>query len=287
MLSHPLRPAIRLLVIFALLTGSCGAGDFEPPITALDVLGFEIDPRTWGHAELDDARAYEERVQRCMAEMGFEYVVDSDLEAQSRRERPDFDDDDWVAEFGFGISTMFFDTQPDNRDSRSTNAPGPQRNDVQETAYQIALRGKGDTVGGCEGSAARYISKRSKYLEVFREDLEELAQEVPDHPQVLSALADVGECMIAAGYDLITPPQAMAHFDQSVQLIAQADPGLQQPERVEELAELQSDERRVAHQLQECGGLGPGQLTDAYSRAWLEIEQRFVAETAAWTGEQQ
>ena len=220
----------------SLVFGACGGGgdsDGEDD-------GLSLQDRLFQGNDADFVRQ-QELIRECMVAQGFEYTP-RDNRGNDAVRGFDFDpsSEDFVKEYGFGISTLFgsqievraSDEDP-NQQYRNTLS------EAQKTAYDKALYGQefggggfsvagggpivgipvggapatsggpggGDgeaqifTPGGCVGEAVKETGNDRAVMADLFDDLQELDERVKSDPKMVEAMKKWSTCMSDAGYD--------------------------------------------------------------------------------------
>src|SRR5687767_13372470 len=91
------------IVFAAMVVSACGGeNNNEPPVELEDTLGFSRE----GQMELQSR--VENQIRDCMKRQGFDYVpVDPFAQQQALTGKARLSDEDFIKEFGYGISTLF------------------------------------------------------------------------------------------------------------------------------------------------------------------------------------
>lgn len=169
----------------------------------------------------DESRRIEDLVAQCMSDAGFEYVpVDYSGSSFAAPDQWNPDDEDWVAEYGYGITDF-----PGRDDAMSDVADDPNSDyleglsESQQGAYTEALYGPPMEVSddgtevsvdgsdwedlGCYGAAAQEVSgvdpMQSEEYAPLMEALNTLWTEASSAPELASIDAKWADCMADDG----------------------------------------------------------------------------------------
>lgn len=268
------RGALPLLAVAPLLAlAACGGGADDQAGASSEASSelAETDPilaKALGGRSLDQAyTAVEERVQQCMTGLGWEYTVVALDPALLSGDLVGLDED-FVATYGYGISTI----DPDDPAALSALPGGDDPNqryrlslpDGEGDRYDEDLFGSSafdavdavdDTsapeLGGCYGDAvsAELGEAGLSGLESSYAKVEEVAQADPRLAEAEQAWA---ACMADAGYDFSRPQDAMTSVaERAAQLGADVPEAERAALRAEELATAKADRACAAAHLDE------------------------------------
>ena len=217
----------------SLILGACGGGSGPsgPPLS--------LEERIFQGNEADFARQ-QQLIQECMVAQGFEYTPrDNRGQTGGRPQDVDERSEEYVSEYGFGISTLF---GGEIRLTSSADDPNQQyRNglsEAQKSAYDKALYGQdfggggftvsgggpvigipvsggpaiggadmGDgeaqrlTPGGCLGEALKATGADRPFDSGLFDDLQELEDRIEADPRIVDGMKKWSACMAEAGYD--------------------------------------------------------------------------------------
>ncbi|MHB1210758.1 MAG: hypothetical protein ACYC0W_00655 [Candidatus Nanopelagicales bacterium] len=261
-----LRPAPALL---ALLLAACGTGTVPVPSGSSATAGVGTAEFGMTQAQLGSAiDRVESAIASCMAAAGFEYVAADVATVRAAMAAvgaaPGLADADYVAQFGYGISTQFDNPAADiglgarNRDIIAALPPSEQ------SAYRFTLLGEHPTatfavaldaedfslVGGCTGTAVGQVFDTAQ-LEATYVNPKDLL--VEQDPRVIAATQAWSDCMRGKGFTY--PTQADGEDDISARLAALLGgdaPQALDPARQALLVELQGEELALARADFDC-----------------------------------
>ena len=210
----------------------------------------------------------EQAIARCMTDTGFEYVA---LDFVTVKEAMDSDetapgvaDDDYLAQFGFGITTQFdkplviFGAGPQN------NAYLAGLPEADQVAFRRALWGEFDDwnharaleeedfsqTGGCTRAAADGLYSDAELSGTYVNPADILVEQ---DPRMVDALATWSACMASEGYDYTHPDQVSQDLGERLDAITQGqDPETLTGTALDALHELQGEELAVAALLTDC-----------------------------------
>ena len=226
-------PALALapLALSAILAG-CGSSSDDPNGSELP-----LEERIFASRQGDPAE-HQRLIAECMVKQGFEYTPMDGRDTGGPPERMDPRSEEYIKEFGFGVSTMF---ASEIRFSAPTDDPNAAyRNSLDETqkaAYDKALYGfelggpggfstvgggavvaipiAGGSIGGdnegaptvtgpggCIGEALKATGADQRPFDTsLFDDLEELEDRIKADPEMVQAMKKWSACMKDAGYE--------------------------------------------------------------------------------------
>lgn len=312
------RPALVVVLGLGLLAAGCDAGGdaggppdtpasatdattpgdgTTPPASPLAAYINVTDDPDQVARERQRFRRYEQAVADCMDAQGFTWEPDDDREGEADHEdRPqDMPRDEFVATYGYGITTI------DDGDEPATGgAPDVARLDAmtvaRRTAWYRALLGddvalddqgrppaagkpvasQPGTDRGCVGRAeeevfGQDVAEESTQPDRFApliEDIQRLGDRVDADPRVQEAVQRWRACMADHGFGDVTGP------DEPAQRVRQRLADLGDPPPPDELAALRRHELDVAAADHACST----DLDQVRQRVRTEIERAFVAD---------
>ncbi len=239
----------------ALIATACGggssgsaAGDDEGPTSFEDIeyespiadfLGQDLDfDNEDSQAEFEDqAREVEQKVAACMAEEGFEYTpVDQSqfTETATNGEELPYFSDEWVAKYGFGITTQRFsqsmlndelvgydDSMVVSTESEAIEDPNSEYleslSPAEQEAYYAALYGdqpefdenateeemnkayENFVPTGCQNTAWEDLNPSQNFYQEFSDDLDDMYQRIEADPAVTKYRDEVTACVAEEG----------------------------------------------------------------------------------------
>ena len=212
--------------------------------------------------------ATEQSIASCMADAGFQYValdfVTVKAAMDSDQSAPGLSDDDYVAQYGLGITTQF--DKP-----LVVFAAGPQNNayleglaEPDQVAFRRTLWGENvdwnharaleeedfSQTGGCTRTAADQLYSAAELSGTYVNPADTLVEQ---DPRMIDALAAWSQCMAADGYDYTHPDQVTDDLTERLDAIAQGqDPATLTGPALDALHELQGEELAVSALLTSC-----------------------------------
>jgi hypothetical protein len=205
----------RLLHLFASvvvatsLIAGCGGNDEkkpEDPVELEETLGFSRE------GTIERQSRVEGHIRECMKALGFDYIpVDPVAEQKALTGKARMTDDEFIEEFGYGISTLFGratpQSDPNDRVRKSLSAP-------DRAAYDRALWGDNpgatfseavesghfDQLGGCTKQASEAVFGGSGVVTELVDKLDELDSSILQDPRMVKAVQDWSACMREKGY---------------------------------------------------------------------------------------
>ncbi len=202
----------------------------------------------------EEQRLIGEAATVCMAQEGFDYLPDLPFEqpviVYTEGESPAYFSEEWVKQYGFGVSTLRFsqgqvgsDLQGHDRGEIQELPPRDPNSDyldslstAEQLAYMEALHGKSPEppVGvsaeeiqeyfdsfeptGCLGQAGESVysllseSEQRFYL-VFEDALADMNQAVEADVRLRGYLADLADCVSLKGFNYVNTDQVIADID--------------------------------------------------------------------------
>ena len=200
------------MIAAALLVAACGdENKNEAPVELEDTLGFSRE----GTQELQSR--VENSIRDCMKREGFDYVpVDPFAQQQALTGKARLSDEDFIKEFGYGISTFF---------GKGTQQSDPNERikaglaDADRAAYDRALGGENPGVtfteamdsgdfselGGCTKEATEQVFGGATTLTSLVGKLDELDERIIQDQRMVKATEDWSACMRDKGYQYEEP----------------------------------------------------------------------------------
>jgi len=254
------------VVMFALLAacGGEGAGrDESKP--------FEFGDEEFGLTMKElvaKVEAVEQRIARCMADAGFEYVA-NDFETVRRAMRaeqsaPGLSEAEYRAEYGYGISTqpnkpsVLLSLGEQNSRIREGLGPGDQEaydqtlyGDDREAVFANALEEEDfSRTGGCTRKAVEREFTKREMSSTYQNPADRLTD---GHPRMVEAFEKFSACMEREGFSYNDPSEIDGDLRERYEAITSGeDPTSLAGPRAADLAELQAYERRVAQVANDC-----------------------------------
>ena len=282
--------------VVALLVAACGSGDGssdgdgESSVAASSPLGeflgqpdFLDDPEAAQAQFAEEERERQDVIAQCMQRQGFEYTpVDYSQFDTFDEAFDDWGSDEWVAEWGFGITTQRFSQQQVGAnlkgwdDSQFSEAEAefvdPNQDyveslsDAERDAYYEALYGGDDAFPafdeslsdeeieeqmdgfefepqGCEGEAYSSDTTNEFYIE-FEDELEDMYERMQADPRIEERNAEIASCVADKGHDYTTMDDVYERFEEDLQAMDPFMNGFEPDFGVteEEMAEMSDDE---------------------------------------------
>jgi hypothetical protein len=210
----------------------------------------------------------ERLIGTCMASDGFQYIAVDFASVKKAmdagRSVPGLSDEDYVKQFGLGITTQFdnplvsFGAGPEN----TTYLKGLPATD--QVAFRRALWGEApdwnharaieeedfSQTGGCTRSAAAQVYKPNELTGTYVNPADKLVEQ---DPRMIAALKKFGECMREEGYEFDHPDQVSDDLVDRLAVISEGrDPRTLTGSALEKLKALQGEELAVADVLLGC-----------------------------------
>jgi hypothetical protein len=215
----------------------------------------------------------ESLIAECMHKQGFEYVPNDYKTVHhgmvSDKSLPGLDEDEFVEQYGFGISTLYTGEPPQLNKGYSPGRIGLGERNVEifkklspadQAAYNRALLGENVTAtfavsleaenfsrcGGCTLEAVKKVFKSDQLKSTYYNPKDAL---VNKDPRMKAALRTYSEKMRAAGFDYNHPDEVEADINKRMNaILGGGTPTLDKlsPEQKTALKKLQEYERRAA-----------------------------------------
>ncbi len=265
----PIKLAVTMAATLGSLTAACGEGTSSTSSTpdstanaAPEEFGLSLTELA---ARIEDTEAL---IARCMTDAGFQYVaVDfvSIKEAMgSDKSAPGLSSDDYVKQFGLGITTQFdkplvtFGAGPENTAYLDALPASDQ------VAYRRALWGEAadwnharaleeedfSESGGCTRAAAEQTYSSNELTSAYVNPADVLVEQ---DPRMIAALKDWSDCMRADGYEYDHPDQIDVDLRERLDAITQGqDPETLTGPALDALHDLQGEELAIAALLTSC-----------------------------------
>lgn len=208
------------------------------------------------NARIEDAEAL---IATCMTSSGFEYVP---VDAVTIRDAmsadgslPNVSDEDFIAQYGFGITTIFDDPVLQQGRGEQNTAIRDRLSPADQVAYDRALVGEGGVslaralededfseTGGCTVEAAEQLFATEELSGTYVNPGDVLIEQ---DPRMVAAIADWSTCVSDAGYDYQHPDDITDDLAERLgAILTGAD--------ADALVELQGEERAVATVSETC-----------------------------------
>lgn len=256
MAKHLLTIGTAALVLVA----SCGDGS-NGKATDAPIYGSEEFGLT--SAELNARiEAAETKIAACMRDAGFDYLkVDAETvrdAMEADKTKPGVSDEEYVEQFGFGITTVFEDPVLVLGRGEQNNATYAALAPAEQVAYDRALMGEEGNVGlaralededlsstgGCTLAAVESLFDEDELTGSYVNPGDVLLEQ---DPRMVAANKDWSTCMGAEGFDYAHEDEITDELSQRLEaLLGGADPASVTGPTADALAELQGEEREVA-----------------------------------------
>jgi hypothetical protein len=261
------RTLPAIVIGAALLLGACGGSDDSDAGSDAP----EFGPAEFGltdaelNSRIDEAEA---SIADCMVAAGFDYVP---VDAVTVREAMDADatlpgvsEEDYVAQYGFGITTVFEDPVLVKGRGEQNASTYAALTPADQTAYDRALFGGPGFVslaralededlsetGGCTLEAVKDLFDEDELNGSYVNPADE---QIEEDSRMVAALEDWAECVQAEGFDYEHPDDITDELHERLDAILDgADPASLSGAAADALAELQGEERAVAVVAVEC-----------------------------------
>jgi hypothetical protein len=244
-----------------LLVTACGGGSNAPRSGAPPRYGSEEFGLT--DAELNSRiEAAEAKIATCMRDAGFDYLpvdaVTIRRAMSADKSKPGITDEEYVAQYGFGITTVFEDpvTSLGRGEQNATIYAGLPAGD--QVAYDRALVGEPGSVGlaralededlsgtgGCTRAAVESLFAKDELTGSYVNPADVLLEQ---DPRMIAAIEAWSTCLKRKGFDYAHPDDLTDELTQRLDaLLGGADPASLTKAAAAALAELQGEERAVA-----------------------------------------
>jgi hypothetical protein len=255
--------AVGGLLILAACGGGSDSNGGEDQPTSNGGQTTEVGKEEFGQTEeqlVTSIEDVEAGIEACMAAAGFEYVpinpVDFRQGMGSLATVPGLSDEEFVAEYGYGFTTLppkeVFRWGDENQaiiDSLSA---------ADQVAYEQNLIGENkeathvfmlenedfEGAGGCTKQAIDDVYSAEQRDPNFQNPFDVLVEQ---DPRMQAALGEWSACMSEAGYDYESPEDAEDELVERLSdLTRGADPATLTGIEADQLAELQAEERAIA-----------------------------------------
>lgn len=210
----------------------------------------------------------ESRIAACMSAAGFEYVA-ADIAAVRAAmaavgSAPGLADAEYVAQYGYGISTQFDNPAGELGLGAANRAIIAALSPADQAAYRFALLGEHQDaafavtldnedfsqVGGCTGDAVGQVFDKMELSATYVNPKDALVEQ---DPRVIAATEAWASCMRGAGFDYARPDAGEADISERLRLLldGQAPQDLD-PGRQALLVDLQGEEKALARADLDC-----------------------------------
>lgn len=216
-------------------------------------------------AAIDDV---ESRIATCMAGAGFEYVAADTTAVRAAMaavgSAPGLADADYVAQYGYGISTQFDNPASELGLGAANRAIIAALSPPDRVAYRFALLGEHQDatfavtldnedfsqVDGCTGDAVGQVFDTAQLSATYLNPKDVLVEQ---DPRVITATEKWSSCMRGAGFDYANPNAGESDIRERLRLLLDGQPpqGLD-PGRQARLVDLQGEEKALARADLDC-----------------------------------
>ncbi len=215
--------------------------------------------------------AVESLIAQCMSDAGFEYIaVDYDTVRKGMladKTLPGVSDEDYIAQFGYGISTLYTGLAPQLADAATPAKIGLGEQNVRifnslspadQVAYSRTLFGENtdatlavaletedfSRTGGCTRAAIDQVFTREQLSATYNNPLDALIEQ---DPRMIAALAEFADCVREAGFSYNHPNEIERDITNRLDAITGGAPPESLPADARAaLTELQGEERAIA-----------------------------------------
>lgn len=228
---------------------------------------------------VSNIEAVEGLIAECMNEAGFEYIA-GDFNTVRRgmvadKSLPGISEDEFIAQYGFGISTLYTGLGPQLSDVMTPAQIGLGEQNIQifnnlspadQVAYNRTLFGENtdatfavsieiedfSRTGGCTRLAIEQVFRPEQLSTTYNNPKDALIEQ---DPRMIAALADFAECMRAAGFDYNHEREIERDFRSRLDTITGGAPlESLSADAQAALTELQGEERAAATATSDCEG---------------------------------
>lgn len=275
-------------IALSIVAAACGAETGQPaspsnePQVGEDTTGQEPLPGTeeFGLTReqlVTNIEAVEGLIAECMSAAGFEYIAaDYDTVREGMladKSLPGLSEDEFIAQYGYGISTLYTGLDPQLADANTPAKLGLGEQNVQiynnlspedQVAYNRTLFGEHSDAtfavsleaedfsrtGGCTRTAIEQVFTPEQLTVTYANPLD---ARIAQDPRMVAALGEFADCIREAGFDYSHPEDVESDIRTRLDAITGGDP----PEALSAdalaaLSELQGEERAVATVAFEC-----------------------------------
>ncbi|MFN8444068.1 MAG: hypothetical protein U0175_25020 [Caldilineaceae bacterium] len=256
--------------------GSTGAVDQQSGTPQDAALGTEEFGMTKQQL-VENIEAVEAKIAQCMHDAGFEYVaVDYDTARKgmtSDKSMPGVSDEQYIAQYGYGISTLYTGLPPQAADDNTPAKIGlGQQNvdiynklsDADKVAYTRTLLGQNtdatfavtleledfSRTGGCTRKAVEQVFTEDQLKATY---LNPLDARIEQDPRMLAAVAQFADCLRKDGFNYNHPDEIESEIKKRLDAITNGAPvDTLSPDAKAALTELQGEEKAVAVAATKC-----------------------------------
>lgn len=221
--------------------------------------------------------AVEALIAKCMSEAGFDYVaVDYDTVRRgmtSDKALPGVTDEEFIAQYGYGISTLYTGQSPQLTHLRVAAQIGLGEQNIQifqslsaadQVAYNLTLFGQNpdatfavsleaedfSRTGGCTRTAVEQVFTQEQLSTTYLNPKDALIEQ---DPRMIAALSEFSDCLRQAGFNYNHPNEIEADIKNRLDGITKDLPlEALSADAQASLTQLQGEERAVAVVATEC-----------------------------------
>ena len=226
---------------------------------------------------VENIEAVEAKIAQCMRDAGFEYVaVDYDTVRKGMtadKSLPGVSDEQYIAQYGYGISTFYTGLPPQSADENTPAKIGlGQQNvdiynklsDADKVAYSRTLLGQNtdatfavtleledfSRTGGCTRKAVEEVFSEEQLKATY---LNPLDARIEQDPRMLAAVAQFADCLREDGFNYNHPDEIEGEIKKRLDSITNGAPiDTLSPDAKAALTELQGEEKAVAAAATQC-----------------------------------
>lgn len=270
-------------LVMGILVAACGSGS-PPPASSTNTPAASQGtatgqdrlpgPEEFGMTTeelVKSIEAVESRIAKCMSDAGFEYIaVDYDTVRKGMvadKSLPGVSDADYIAQYGYGISTLYTGLAPQLADMNTAAKIGLGEQNVRvfnslspadQVAYSRTLFGENtdatfavaletedfSRTGGCTRTAIEQVFTREQLSATYLNPLDAL---IAQDPRMIAALEEFADCVREEGFNYNHPNEIEPDIKNRLDAITRGAPleSLSADARAA-LTELQGEERAVA-----------------------------------------
>ncbi len=274
---------LALGLVMGILVAACGSSS-QPPASSADTPAATQSslPGTeeFGLTEeelVQSIEAVESLIAKCMSDAGFEYVaVDYNTVRRGMladKTLPGVNDEEYIAQFGYGISTLYTGLAPQAAEASTPAKIGLGEQNVQifnslspadQVAYSRTLFGENtdatfavmleaedfSRTGGCTRAAIEQVFKPEQLSVTYINPIDALIEQ---DPRVIAALTQFADCLREEGFNYNHPGEIEPDLKNRLFAITKgAPPEALSPDAQAALTELQGEERAIAAVAFDC-----------------------------------
>ena len=280
---------LALGLVIGILVAACGGGSQSPDPSAntpaASPASATVQASLPGTEEfglskeelVKSIEAVEPLIAKCMSDAGFEYIaVDYDTVRKGMladKSLPGLSEREYIAQFGYGISTLYTGLGPQLADAATPAKIGLGEQNVQifnnlspadQVAYNHTLFGENtdatfavaletedfSRTGGCTRAAIEQVFTREQLSATYNNPQDALIEQ---DPRMIAALAEFADCVREAGFNYNHPNEIERDIKNRLDAITGgAPPETLSADARAALTELQGEERAVAVVAFEC-----------------------------------